>query len=74
MSYHGVSDSWWKLVFGVAPDYDGCSKQAARSIGCLTVAWSSVCQPSTRRMVICPEAISAQNGAVTLIGFRVEWR
>ena len=20
-----VSDSWWKLVFGVAPDHDGCS-------------------------------------------------
>ncbi len=20
-----VSDSWWKLVFGVAPNHDGCS-------------------------------------------------
>ena len=25
-AYDGVvSDSWWKLVFGVAPDHDGCS-------------------------------------------------
>ncbi len=37
-----VSDSWWKLVFGVAPDHDRLLNQAARSIGCLTGAWSSV--------------------------------
>ncbi len=31
------SDSWWKLVFGVAPDHDGCSirrrGQSAKGIG-----------------------------------------
>ena len=41
-----------------------------RSIGFLTGAWSSVCQPPTRRMVICPEAIKAQNSmaAVSALG------
>ncbi len=33
-----------------------------RLVGILgSIAWSSVFQPSTRRMVICPEAIKAQN-------------
>jgi len=37
-------------------------------------AWSSVCQLPTRRMVICPEAIEAQNGmaAVSALG-SVHW-
>ncbi len=40
--------------------------QTARSSGCSTGAWSRVCQPSTRRMVICPEAIKAQNSMVAV--------
>ncbi len=36
----------------------------------MTGVWSSVCQPSTRRRVICPEAIKAQNSmtAVSALG------
>ncbi len=44
--------------------------QAARSNGGSTGAWSSVCRPLTRRMVICPDAISARNSiaAVSALG------
>src|SRR4030081_1908406 len=37
------------------------SFQAARSIGWLLGFTASVCHPSTLRMLICPEASSAQN-------------
>ncbi len=50
-------------------------RAALRSSGCLTGAWSSVCQPSTRRMVICPEAINAQNSMAAVSGLgRAHWR
>jgi hypothetical protein len=34
-----VSDSWWKLVLGVAPDHDGCAIRRRGQSGCLTGAW-----------------------------------
>ena len=37
------------LVFSVAPDHDGCSVRWRGQGDCLTGAWSSVCQRTTRR-------------------------
>jgi hypothetical protein len=44
-----------------ASDEVTVSVQAARSIVLLAIGWPRDCQPSTLRMVICPEASSAQN-------------
>ncbi len=51
-----VSRLWWKFVSGALRARLGSFDQAARSSGIGSMGWARVCQPSTLRMLIWPEA------------------
>jgi hypothetical protein len=55
-----VSQRLWEFGFDASDDLT-VSVQAARSIVAAAGGWPTLCHPSTLRMVIWPEASSAQN-------------
>ena len=61
----------WNVVENAVMGVSGglrLTAQAARSMTASVGLVASVCQPSTLRMVICPEASSAQNNIAAVSG------